>query len=907
LNFYFLVIDKSKSNKLILQTENEIYLYNTMIINMKAEDLRHLFFEFFRTKGHNIVPSAPMVVKNDPTLMFTNAGMNQFKDIFLGNQQAVDLRVANSQKCLRVSGKHNDLEEVGHDTYHHTMFEMLGNWSFGDYFKREAINWAWELLTEKLKIDKDRLYVTVFEGDEKELLEFDSESFNYWAFNIDSSKILKGSKKDNFWEMGESGPCGPCSEIHVDIRENREREKVPGHQLVNKGHPLVIEIWNLVFIQYNRKTDGSLESLPNKHVDTGMGFERLCMVVQNKKSNYDTDIFQSVISEISHITGKKYGVNEKWDIALRVIADHLRAVSFSIADGQLPSNNKAGYVIRRILRRAVRYGYTNLGVEEPFIYKLIPVLAKTMGTQYPELEAGKEHISKIIFEEENSFLKTLGKGLKMIEKMIADLRKDHINILPGKVAFEMYDTFGFPVDLTQLILRENDMHLDFKGFEDEMKNQKNRSREDASVETSDWTIINDVEGTVFTGYEKTEDNVLISKYRKVKIKSKEICQLVFNKTPFYAESGGQTGDTGLLTSENEKIVITDTAKENNLIIHISKNLPSNPSVVFKASVDNKKRLMTANNHSATHLIHFALRCVLGTHVEQKGSLVTSDRLRFDFSHFSKMSREELSKVEKIVNHMVRENYRSKITSGVSMEKAKEMGALALFGEKYGEKVRVVEFGKSVELCGGTHVESTGSIGIVKIVSEGAIAAGIRRIEAVTAEKAEEYINEKLNALDDIAILLKSTGSISESVGRLLTENSSLKKNIEKFQAQSASVMMKELIEKAVAIGNIRFIAGKVETESADVLKNIAYQIRTTIDNVIIVVGAEIVGKANLLAMVSDNLVKERNISAINIIKEIAGEINGGGGGQHFLATAGGKNPKGIASALKKAEEYIRNI
>jgi alanyl-tRNA synthetase len=872
---------------------------------MKAQELRQLFFKFFETRDHLIVPSAPMVVKNDPTLMFTNAGMNQFKDIFLGNRPAVTKRIANSQKCLRVSGKHNDLEEVGHDTYHHTMFEMLGNWSFGDYFKKDAINWAWELLTDVLKIDKDRLYVTVFEGDKSESLEPDNESFEIWSNNIDKDRILEGSKKDNFWEMGETGPCGPCSEIHVDIRDDIERKKVPGNELVNKGHPQVIEIWNLVFIQYNRKKDGSLEFLPNKHVDTGMGFERLCMVVQGKKSNYETDIFQVIIKQISLITGKEYGVNEKWDVALRVVADHLRAVSFSIADGQLPSNNKAGYVIRRILRRAVRYGYNNLGVEEPFMYKLVPVLASTMGDQYPELLSGKEQIAKIIFEEETAFLKTLGKGLKMIEKMINDLRKEHKNILTGRVAFEMYDTFGFPVDLTQLILKENEMHLDLKSFEDEMKNQKDRSREDASVETDDWTILKEVEGTEFTGYEKISDEVIITKFRSVKVKGKENFQLVFNKTPFYAESGGQTGDTGMIVAGNEKIEIIDTIKENDLIIHITKKLPADPSLLFKATVNAEKRLMTANNHTATHLIHFALRSVLGKHVEQKGSLVTADRLRFDFSHFSKINKEELSKVEGLVNRMVRENHISKITNGVSMEKAQAMGAMALFGEKYGAVVRVVEFGKSIELCGGTHVEATGSIGIVKIVSEGAIAAGIRRIEALTASKAEEYINEKLKTVDELTTLLKSTGNVTESVEKLIAENSSLKKSVEKFQAQSATKMLKELTDKAIKINDIRFVSGQIESGPTDILKNIAYQMKTSSENTVLVIGSESNGKASILVMVSDDLVREKNINAVAIIKEISGEINGGGGGQPFLATAGGKNPDGIKRALAKAAEFLK--
>jgi alanyl-tRNA synthetase len=874
---------------------------------MNSQELRQLFFEFFESKGHLIVPSAPMVVKNDPTLMFTNAGMNQFKDIFLGNQQPVNRRIANSQKCLRVSGKHNDLEEVGHDTYHHTMFEMLGNWSFGDYFKKEAIEWAWELLVKKLGIPQDRLYATIFEGSKEDNIPRDNEAFSCWekCFSKPEGRIIEGSKKDNFWEMGETGPCGPCSEIHIDMRDDKERKKIPGKDLVNKGHPQVIEIWNLVFIQYNRRADGVLEQLPSRHVDTGMGFERLCMFVQGKKSNYETDIFQDIIREISEITGKSYGVNEKWDIALRVVADHLRAVSFSIADGQLPSNNKAGYVIRRILRRAVRYGYNNLEIEEPFMFRLVPVLAATMGDQYPELQSGKEHIAKIIFEEETAFLKTLGKGLKMIERMIADLRKENKNVFPGKVAFEMYDTFGFPVDLTQLILKENDMHLDLKGFEEEMKNQKDRSREDASVEAADWTVLKEIEGTEFTGYRKTEDDVFITKYRSVKVKGKQNFQLVFNKTPFYAEAGGQTGDTGFISSGKEKIVITDTVKENNLIIHIAGKLPSDITAVFQATVNLEKRLMTANNHTATHLIHFALRSVLGKHVEQKGSLVTPDHLRFDFSHFSKMSREELSKVEEKVNQMVRDNYVSKITEGVSMEKAKSMGAMALFGEKYGDHVRVVEFGKSIELCGGTHVEATGSIGIVKIISEGAIAAGIRRIEAVTAAKAEEYINDRLKTVDEISTLLKSTVSITDSVEKLLAENNLLKKSVEKFQVQSTTIRLKELVDKAVKINNISFVSGQIETDSPDVLKNLVYQLRTSTDNTVMVIGSENVGKASLLVTVSDDLVKGKNISAVSIIKEISGEINGGGGGQPFLATAGGKNPEGIQRAIQKAAEFLK--
>ncbi len=872
---------------------------------MKAHELRQLFLDYFRGKGHEIVPSAPMVIKNDPTLMFTNAGMNQFKDIFLGNTPSKYSRVANSQKCLRVSGKHNDLEEVGHDTYHHTMFEMLGNWSFGEYFKEAAIRWAWEFLTEELKLEKDRLYVTIFRGDESELLERDDDSYRYWSFYLENDRILEGSKKDNFWEMGDTGPCGPCSEIHVDIRDKTDREKIPGCNLINKGHPQVIEIWNLVFIQYNRNANGSLTYLPNKHVDTGMGFERLCMVVQGKKSNYDTDIFQPVIKEISLLTEKKYGEKESYDTAMRVIADHLRAVSFSIADGQLPSNNKAGYVIRRILRRAVRYGYNNLGMEEPFIYRLVPKLATVMGSQYPELISMKELISKIILEEETAFLKTLGKGLKMLEKMISGMKQMNNRVLSGKVAFELYDTFGFPVDLTQLILRENGMELDINDFENEMKSQKERSREDASLDAGDWVIVRESGDTVFTGYEKTDDDVVISKFRKVKAKGKEICHIVLDKTPFYAESGGQAGDTGFLESKKEKIEITDTIKENNLIIHIAKKPPDKPEAAFRAVVDPEKRMMTAGNHTATHLLHFALRKVLGKHVEQKGSLVTPDRLRFDFSHFSKPSREELLKVEEIANRLVRQNNQRQVTDNIPLKEAKAMGAMALFGEKYSETVRVVKFGDSVELCGGTHVESTASIGIIKIVSEGAIAAGIRRIEAVTAEKANDYINLKLSAAEDIAAMLKSTGNIVESVEKLISENNALKKTIERYQAKMAMNSLREIESNSVDIKDIKFISGLIEADSVETLKTIAFEVRKKYDNSVLVIGSSIAGKANLVVMVSDRLVKEKNINAVIIIKEVAGEISGGGGGQPFLATAGGKNPEGLPKALKKAEEYLK--
>jgi alanyl-tRNA synthetase len=850
-----------------------------------------------------------MVVKDDPTLMFTNAGMNQFKDIFLGNQSPFAARIANSQKCLRVSGKHNDLEEVGHDTYHHTMFEMLGNWSFGDYFKKEAIEWAWEFLVKNLGIPEERLYATIFEGNSAENVSRDDEAYGYWekCFKSPYGKILEGSKKDNFWEMGETGPCGPCSEIHVDIRDDEERDRIPGSELINTGHPQVIEIWNLVFIQYNRKADGSLEQLPAKHVDTGMGFERLCMVVQGKKSNYDTDIFQEIIKEISAVTGKKYGVDEKWDIAMRVIADHIRAVSFSIADGQIPTNNKAGYVIRRILRRAVRYGFTTLGIEEPFMYHLVPVLSNIMGANYPEIKSGKEQIARIIFEEESAFLKTLGKGLKKMEKIITGLKAENNNIMPGKEAFEMYDTFGFPVDLTQLILRENNLQLDMQGFESEMNRQKGRSREDASIQTADWIILRDKEGTEFTGYLTTTGEARITKYRVIRVKGKETIQIVLDSSPFYAESGGQAGDSGYLETGTDRTEITDTVKENNLVIHVASKIPADPSATFRAVVDLEKRQMTANNHTATHLLHFALRQVLGNHVEQKGSLVNNDRLRFDFSHFGKPTPEELGRVESIVNKMIREDYHSRISEGLTPEEAKKKGAMALFGEKYGDTVRVVEFGDSVELCGGTHVESTGRIGIMKIVSEGAIAAGIRRIEAVTADRAEDYINEKLRLVDELSNVLRPSGNLRESVEKLIAENNSLRKNLEKLQARSASAAFNELAGKAVTIRDLKFVSGRIDGASPEILKNLAWQAKSMSGRVVIVLGSEFEGKANLIVLLNDELQKEGKLNANAIVREIAGEIRGGGGGQPFLATAGGKEPSGIDAALRKAAEYLEKI
>ena len=873
---------------------------------MKAHELRDSFFEFFRSKEHTIVPSAPMTVKNDPTLMFTNAGMNQFKDFFLGNREPFAKRVADSQKCLRVSGKHNDLEEVGHDTYHHTMFEMLGNWSFGDYFKKEAIDWAWEYLTERLKIDKDRLYVTIFEGDASENLERDFEAYNYWANNIDKERIILGNKKDNFWEMGDTGPCGPCSEIHIDIRDDADCAKIPGKDLVNQGDPLVIEIWNLVFIQYNRKNDGSLELLPNKHVDTGMGFERLCMVMQGKKSNYDTDIFQSIIGEISKLTGIKYGADTKSDVAMRVISDHLRAVSFSIADGQLPSNNKAGYVIRRILRRAVRYAYTNLGVEDPFMCKLVPVLVETMGNQYPELKTSQKYIEKIIFEEESAFLKTLGKGLKMTGKIISDLKVEGKNVFPGDVAFELYDTFGFPVDLTHLILRESGMELDEKGFDKEMQAQKERSRADASQDTGDWFIIIDHKDTEFTGYDRNIDDIRITKYRIVKAKGKDICQLVFDKTPFYAEMGGQVGDTGIISSEEETIKILNTIKENELIVHIADRIPANPSAQFTASIDIERRQMIANNHTATHLLHYALRSVLGKEVEQKGSLVNADKLRFDFSHFGKPTKEELRKVENIANDLVRKGLQRVVHTDVPIAEAKAMGAMALFGEKYGDKVRVVEFGDSIELCGGTHTDSTATIGMIKITSEGAIATGIRRIEAITANKVEEYVNGKIDTLDEINALMKNPSNITDSLNRLIEENNAMKKTIEKFEAKKAADLFDKLYSNAKDLNGIHFVKAIIKADSAETLKSVAFEARKNSEDTIIVLGADINGRASIFAMVSDALVKAKKCpDAVAIIKEISKEINGGGGGQPFLASAGGKNVAGLQSALDKAEKFIK--
>ncbi len=872
---------------------------------MTSQEIRKQFLEFFASKEHKIVPSAPMVIKNDPTLMFTNAGMNQFKDIFLELRKPDSPRIANSQKCLRVSGKHNDLEEVGKDTYHHTMFEMLGNWSFGNYFKKEAIEFAWEFLVEKMKIDPNRLYATVFEGDKKENLDRDEEASNLWLKYLPIERVLNGNKKDNFWEMGDTGPCGPCSEVHVDLRDDAERAKISGDKLVNKDNPLVIEIWNLVFIQYNRRQDGSLEQLPNKHVDTGMGFERLCMVVQNKKSNYDTDVFQPVISEIQRLTNIKYGEKLETDIAMRVIADHIRTISFSIADGQLPSNEKAGYVIRRILRRAVRYAFTFLNQKDPFIFKLFPTLAKVMGDIYTELVQQQKFIMNVIEEEEHSFLKTLETGIKQLENSISEMKKNNVKILDGKTAFTMYDAFGFPPDLTELILSENGFTMDKVTFDAEMQKQKDRSRNVVKQETDEWTIVKEDDQQEFVGYEQTTTDVMITRYRKAKVKGNTVFHLVFNVTPFYAESGGQVGDKGYIKNETETIDIIDVQKEHNLSIHIVNELPKNINSKFYAVVSESERQKTTANHSATHLLHNALRKVLGTHVEQKGSLVDSTRLRFDFAHYQKLTANEISRIEKIVNQNIRKNIQLDEKRNVSMDKAKEMGAMALFGEKYGDSVRVIKFGESVELCGGTHIDNTGKIGVLKIVSETAIAAGIRRIEAITGEQVEEFINNLENSLDEIKETLKAGADVVDKVKKLAEQNKELTKQIEEMQKEKLQFVKKDLKDKMQVINGINVISAILDVPNADSIKNLSYELRGEVNNLCIFIAANINEKALLSVMLSNDLV-EKGLNAINIIKEASKEIQGGGGGQPFYATAGGKNPNGLEKALSKCAELIKN-
>ncbi len=869
-----------------------------------AKEIRNAFKSFFKEKGHEIVSSAPMVIKDDPTLMFTNAGMNQFKDIFLGNRPKTFDRIANSQKCLRVSGKHNDLEEVGHDTYHHTMFEMLGNWSFGDYFKKEAIDWAWEFLVTTMGIDPNRLYATVFEGDEVDGLGRDDEAAEYWGKYLPKDRIINGNKKDNFWEMGESGPCGPCSEVHVDIRDDEERKKISGLELVNQDHPQVIEIWNLVFIQYNRLASGVLEQLPAQHVDTGMGFERLCMVLQGVKSNYDTDVFQALIQEQGKISGLNYGDNKDVDIAMRVVADHVRTIAFSIADNQLPSNNKAGYVIRRILRRAVRYGYTFLDQKKPFIHQLIPVLIQVMGEAYPELEKNKVLITKVIREEEESFLRTLETGIKMLEKIIQETKASDYRVVSGKVAFELYDTYGFPLDLTELILKENELVVNRREFDQEMDQQKSRARNAAALETGDWQIVMNDDVEEFVGYDFLEADVKITRYRKIKTKGKELYQLVFNITPFYAESGGQVGDTGYIEAEGEKVSILDTRKENNLIVHIAKQLPGNVSATFNAVVHSKNRQLTANNHSATHLLHEALREVLGNHVEQKGSLVNPDYLRFDFAHFQKVTADELTRVERIVNQRIRSNYKLEEFRDVPIKKAQEMGAMALFGEKYGDVVRAIKFGSSVELCGGTHVKATGEIGFIKIISEGSISSGIRRIEALTADKAEDFMHEQFEMLNIARELMNNPANLQKSMESFLQENTELKKKVDQFDKEMLKMEKHKLTESLVADGGVNYITGIVDVSNAGALRDLAFQLKGEIENLVCILGCNVSGKPGLAIMISDELAQEKGWHAGNTIREAAKEIKGGGGGQPFFASAGGKDPKGLERALEKAKEIL---
>lgn len=875
---------------------------------MTSQEIRQKFLDFFESKGHKIVPSAPMVIKNDPTLMFTNAGMNQFKDLFLGNKTTSDTRVANTQKCLRVSGKHNDLEEVGVDTYHHTMFEMLGNWSFGDYFKKEAIEWAWELLVDEFKLNKEKLYVTVFEGDKDDNLSMDQEAFDIWSSIVPKERILKANKKDNFWEMGDVGPCGPCSEIHIDLRSEEEIAKIPGADLVNKDHPQVIEIWNLVFMQYNRFKDGSLKELPAQHVDTGMGFERLAMALQGKKSNYDTDIFSPLISYIEKISDKKYleGDNHsaeqtKTNIAMRVIADHIRAISFSIADGQLPSNTGAGYVIRRILRRAVRYGYQTLDLKEPFMFQLVEVLAHQMGSAFPELKAQTQLIEKVINEEETSFYRTLELGIKRINNLIDENKND--KKISGEDAFELYDTFGFPYDLTALIALENGFIVDEAGFNKALQQQKDRSKKASQMETSDWVVLMDDDKEEFIGYDSLTADVKIVKYRTVEAKGKKQYQLVFNYTPFYAEGGGQVGDKGEIASSEEKIYITNTKKENELILHFTDKLPANLKLPFKATVNKQKRELTSCNHSATHLLHKALKTVLGDHVEQKGSLVNEKHLRFDFSHFSKLTDEEIAKVEEIVNDEIRSDISLNEMRETPISKAKSMGAMALFGEKYGDVVRVIQFGDSIELCGGTHVSSTGKIGLFKIISEGSVASGIRRIEAITAAEADKFISDKLTLIDELSALLKAPKDIIKAVTDLIENNSKLSKEIEALNAEKAGNVKNDLMKEIKEVNGINYLAKKVDLDPAGI-KNIAFQLKAEVQDLFMVLGAENNDKANITVLISDELAKTKNLHAGNIIRELAKEINGGGGGQPFFASAGGSNPQGIESALAKSLEYI---
>lgn len=870
---------------------------------MKSQDIRSKFLEFFKSKQHDIVPSAPMVLKDDPTLLFVNSGMAPFKEYFLGNAQPKNNRISDSQKCLRVSGKHNDLEEVGYDTYHHTLFEMLGNWSFGDYFKKEAIAWAWELLTEVYKIDKDILYVTVFEGsDDADNLEMDTEAYNIWKQYIAEDRILKGNKKDNFWEMGDQGPCGPCSEIHVDIRSAEEKAKVDGKSLVNMDHPQVVEIWNLVFMQYNRKANGSLENLPNKHIDTGMGFERLCMVLQGVTSNYDTDVFTPLIREIETITDKDYGKEEKVDVAIRVISDHVRAVAFSIADGQLPSNNGAGYVIRRILRRAVRYGFTFLDKKEPFIYRLVDVLVKKMGVAFPELKEQKQLIENVIKEEESSFLRTLEQGLVLLDRIVTTAANKEI---AGEKVFELKDTYGFPEDLTELILKEKGFTYNKTAFQAKLEQQQDRGREASELKSDDWTVLIEDQEQEFVGYDMLETQVKITRYRKVVSKKDgELYQLVFNLTPFYAEGGGQVGDKGYLEdAHGDVIYIVDTKRENNVIVHFAKNLPKHLNEKFTATVDAKQRFRTECNHTATHLLHQALREILGTHVEQKGSAVHSKYLRFDFSHFSKVTVDELREVENFVNRRIDGKLPLQEKRNIPMQQAIDEGAMALFGEKYGDTVRSVRFGQSIELCGGTHVENTGDIWHFKITSEGAVASGIRRIEAITSDAVKDFYHENNRAYFEMKDLLNNAKEPVKALQSLQDENVALKKQIEGLLKDKAKNIKGDLKNEIEVVNGVNFLAKEVSLDAGG-LKNLAFELGGEVDNLFILFGANNDGKALLTCYISKELAKEKNLNAGQIVRELGKHIQGGGGGQPFFATAGGKNPKGIEEALKAVKDYI---
>ena len=873
---------------------------------MESRQIRQAFLDFFKEKEHTIVPSAPMVVKNDPTLMFTNAGMNQFKDIFLGNAAPFALRAADSQKCLRVSGKHNDLEEVGHDTYHHTMFEMLGNWSFGDYFKKEAIEWGWELLTKVFKIDPGRLYATVFEGYAPDGLGMDEEARENWLKFLPEDRVLLGNKKDNFWEMGETGPCGPCSEIHIDLRDDEERAKVPGRELVNKSDPLVIEIWNLVFMQFNRKADGSLEKLPHNNVDTGMGFERLCMALQGKKSNYDTDVFTPLISKVGEIAGKDYATSdEKVRIAMRVISDHVRAITFSIADGQLPSNVKAGYVIRRILRRAVRYAYTFLGVKEPLLHKLVPTLVEQMGDSYPEIRKQEGLISKVIKEEEETFLRTLDRGIRLMDDVVAKCKAENRKLVNGTDAFVLYDTFGFPIDLTELIAKENGLEIDHPGFDAELKKQKERSRNAEAKKEGDWIPVGDAESeSVFTGYDNTvETGVKILRYREVKTKGKDLFHIVLSKTPFYAESGGQVGDKGWLCSaEGEKIQIINTVKENGLSIHVTDKMPADVSGQFTAQVDEDLRLATTANHSATHLLDYALRKVLGTHIEQKGSYVSPQSLRFDFSHFEKVQPDKLREVERLVNALIRKDIKKEEMRDMPIDEAKKLGAIALFGEKYGDKVRVIKFADSVEFCGGTHIPSTGMIGYFKILSESAIAAGIRRIEATTGKNAEDLVYIEEDMIQNLKELFKNSPNVMDSAKRLMAENENFRKQAEEIMKERAASIKEKAKEIVQNVNGIDFIAIKGEFPM-ELVKTVAFMLRAECRSTVFAAGITDSAKPGLVLMYTDDLV-EKGMNAGKDIRPAAKFINGGGGGQPFFASAGGKNADGIDAALDCIKETI---